>query len=72
MAKEHSPGVANFGSKVKRKPSPKRKQPRALGGPSDQKTPVAESGAQPAPQGPRRARQPGGQATLPTDPRATR
>lgn len=69
MAKEYSPGMANFGSKVKRKRPEKRKPPPSVGGPSDQKTPVAESGAQPAAQGPRRARRPGGQATLPSDPR---
>jgi hypothetical protein len=41
-------------------------QPPAAGGPSDTRTPVAESGDQPGPQGPRGPMQPGGQPNLPS------
>ena len=59
----------NRGGQPGRKPPEDQTSPQppdAVGGPSDKKTPVADSGALPGPQGPRQPRQPGGQPNLPT------
>jgi hypothetical protein len=70
QARDHPPGGTRTDKAIEEQRNQDRHQapqpPGAIGGPSDTKTPVAESGDQPGPQGPREAMQPGGQRDLPS------
>jgi hypothetical protein len=68
MAKRQAPGKAddNPGAERRQDRHNAPQPPDAVGGPDDTKTPVAESGDLPGPQGRRPPMQPGGQPNLPS------